>query len=84
MPKRRLTRQQVGAYLRGCGFPIGDGTLNKLCMPTANEGPPVAAWWGRRPLYDPDEVLTWAEARMRPGHQQVVSAAASDDPEVAS
>jgi hypothetical protein len=68
-PARRMTRRQIAAYLREQGVPVGDSTLDKLCMPTVNEGPPVAAWWGRRPLYDPDEALAWAEARMRPAAQ---------------
>jgi hypothetical protein len=63
--KKRLTRTQLTAYLRECGVPIGDSTLDKLCMPAVNKGPPVAVWWGRRPLYDPADALAWAEARMR-------------------
>jgi hypothetical protein len=63
----RMTRGQLAAFLRRNGIPIGDSTLDKLCMPTVNEGPPVAAWWGRRPLYDPADALAWAEARMRRG-----------------
>jgi hypothetical protein len=63
---RRLTRSQAATYLREHGIPIGDSTLEKLCMRAVNQGPPVAAWWGRRPLYDPDQVLAWAEARLRP------------------
>jgi hypothetical protein len=62
---KRLTRGQAAAYLREHGIPIGDSTLDKLCMRAVNQGPPVAAWWGRRPLYDPDQVLAWAEARLR-------------------
>ena len=57
------------AHLREHGFPIGDGTLDKLCMQTVNRGPPVSAWWGRRPLYDPDEALRWAEERTRANRQ---------------
>jgi len=63
---RRMTRKEIAAYLRQRGIPIGDSTLDKLCMPRVNEGPPVAAWWGRRPLYDPADALAWAEARIRP------------------
>jgi hypothetical protein len=29
-PKRRLTRKQVGEFLRDHGFPIGNGTLNRI------------------------------------------------------
>jgi hypothetical protein len=63
-----MTRKETAAYLRQRGFPIGDSTLDKLCMPSSAQGPPIAAWWGRRPLYDPTDALAWAEARMRPAH----------------
>jgi len=69
MPER-MTRKETAAFLRDRGFPVGDGTLDKLCMPSAGEGPPVAAWWGRRPLYDPVAVLAWAESRIRPAQQR--------------
>jgi hypothetical protein len=62
---QRMTRRQIAKYLREHGVPVGDSTLDKLCMPTVNEGPPVAVWWGRRPLYDPADALAWAEGRMR-------------------
>jgi hypothetical protein len=61
MHAKRLTRKQLVPLFQEYGYPIGKSTLDKLCMPTINEGPPVAAWWGRRPLYDPDEALAWAE-----------------------
>jgi hypothetical protein len=40
--KPLMTRRQIAA-LRANGFPIGDGTLMKLCAPALGEGPPVAA-----------------------------------------
>jgi hypothetical protein len=64
--KRRLTRKELAAFLRDeHGYPVGDSTINKLCAPTVNEGPPVVGWWGNRPLYDPDEGVAWAEARLK-------------------
>jgi hypothetical protein len=73
----RLTRQQLGEFLRGHGYPIGNSTLVKLCVPSINEGPPVSAFWGNRPLYDPDAALAWAEARCHPtkGEPTATSAA---------
>jgi hypothetical protein len=65
MHAKRLTRRQLVSLFHEFGYPIGKSTLDKLCMPAVNEGPPVAAWWGRRPLYDPDEALAWAEKRTR-------------------
>ena len=64
----RITRRQLGRFLRDHGYPVGDSTLDKLCMPSSGQGPPVAGWWGRRPPYDPADALAWAEARMRPAH----------------
>ena len=62
--KRRLTRKQVGQLLRDHGYPIGDGTLDRICSPAQGKGPAVDCWWNGRPLYDPDAVLAWAEARI--------------------
>jgi hypothetical protein len=62
----RLTRQQLVTALNAAGIPTTIHTLNKLCMPSCNEGPPVACYWGRRPLYDPATALRWAEARLKP------------------
>jgi hypothetical protein len=63
-PKKRLTRKQMGKLLREHGFPIGDGTLDRICSPAQGKGPPIAGWWNGRLLYDPDEALAWAEARI--------------------
>jgi hypothetical protein len=60
------TRDQLGAHLRAHGYPIADSSLDKLCMPSCGEGPPVARWFGRRPLYDFEEGIRWAKARCRP------------------
>ena len=61
-----LTRRQLADFLRGEGFPISYSTLEKLCAPSVNEGPPAIGMWGRSPLYDPQVSLAWAERRMRP------------------
>jgi hypothetical protein len=57
-----LTRTQLLDFLRGAGTPIGRSTLNKLCAPSAGQGPPVACWWGKRPLYRAREALAWRQA----------------------
>jgi hypothetical protein len=64
-PKLRMTRSQLCEHLRAHGYPIGDSTMDKLCAPAVNTGPPIDAMWGKRPLYDPDQGLAWAEARTR-------------------
>jgi hypothetical protein len=62
----RLTRRQLAEELRKRGYPIGNSTLVKLCQPSIGEGPPVAAYWGKRPLYDLAQGVAWAEGRLRP------------------
>jgi hypothetical protein len=65
MSGNRGTREQLGAYLRENGIPVSDSQLDKLCMPSANQGPTPVFWWGKRPIYDFEEGLKWAEARAR-------------------
>jgi hypothetical protein len=60
-----MTREASVTFLRERGFPISLSTLEKLSMPSAGNGPAVAKYWGRRPLYSPAELLAWAEARCR-------------------
>jgi hypothetical protein len=67
-----LTRDQAYELLVKHGFPIGKSTLDKLCAPAVNRGPPIAAMWpggrGRnafRPLYEPAAVLAWAQTLLK-------------------
>ena len=66
LPAHPVTRDELYTLLRTHGIPIGRSTLDKLCMPSRGEGPPVAAFWpGRgknpyRPLYDAQVALNWA------------------------
>ena len=62
-PPALLTREQMRVQLNERGFPITVSYLNKVCLPSVNAGPPVAKWWGKRPLYRLDEALAWAESR---------------------
>jgi hypothetical protein len=64
--KRRFKRKELGAALRALGYPISDSTLNKLCAPAVNKGPPIAGWFGPFALYDLDPGIAWAESRLRP------------------
>jgi hypothetical protein len=65
----RDTRHQMWEHLKANGYPISWSFLNLLCSPAVNQGPPVATYWGRRPLYDRDAYLSWAEGRCRPVQQ---------------
>jgi hypothetical protein len=63
--RARLTRKQLAEFLTASGYPISYSVLNKLCMPSNGQGPPVDVWWGARALYHPDTGLAWAESRLR-------------------
>jgi hypothetical protein len=62
---RLLTRKQSVALLNENGFPISMSLMNKLCMPSLDEGPRPEGGWGKNHLYDPDKVLRWARSRFR-------------------
>jgi hypothetical protein len=47
-PKIRKTRPQLVQFLRELGYPYGKSTLDKLCAPAVDRGPPVDAWIGAR------------------------------------
>lgn len=60
-----LTREQTPGFLeQELGIPIKAKTFEGKCL--RGEGPPVAQYWGRRPLYSRTAVKTWALGRLRP------------------
>ncbi|MCK1578579.1 hypothetical protein IVB03_03015 [Bradyrhizobium sp. 168] len=61
-PKPLYTREDLRQRLKEHGYPISASYFNKICLPSRNAGPPVAKLWGRRPLYDFDAALAWAES----------------------
>jgi hypothetical protein len=65
MLPKYLTQKEIGPFLREHGYPYGDSTIEKLCSPAINQGLPIAAYQGRRPLRTPDKVIAWAEGRLR-------------------
>jgi hypothetical protein len=62
--KPLMTRDQLREFLNAEGFPLGESTFEKICMPSRNEGPEVEAYWGGRPLYSPERGLAWARSRL--------------------
>ncbi len=58
-----LTREQLRRQLNDRGFVISYGYFSQLCLPSRGNGPPIAKWWGSRPLYDLEAGLAWAEGR---------------------
>jgi hypothetical protein len=64
-----LTRAQLRQRLNDRGFVISPGYFNYLCLPSQNQGPPIARWWGARPLYDLEDGIAWAEGRCKPAQR---------------
>jgi len=58
-----LTREQLRIKLNERGHPLTASYFNKISLPSVNAGPPVAKWWGKRPLYRLNEALAWADSR---------------------
>ena len=59
-----LTRREAARYVNDeLGHPLSYSTLSKICA--LREGPPVACWWGRRPLYERSALRAWVAARGR-------------------
>ncbi len=59
-----LTRGEIVDFLRGeLGVPLSLSRFEKICM--NGGGPPVARYWGKRPLYERAASIAWAEGRMR-------------------
>ena len=78
---RLMTREQLFAFLHEHGWPVGKGTWQKLCSPSIGKGPPIAGYWGKRPLYRPTEGLAWmrsllsaSPSRIHPGERHSVAA----------
>jgi hypothetical protein len=60
-----FTRDQLLEQLNTRGYPIKASYFGKMCLPSRSAGPPVAKWFGRRPLYTLADGLAWAESRCR-------------------
>jgi hypothetical protein len=65
VPPEFVTREQLRQHLNALGFPITAGTLNQLCAPARGEGPPIAGYWGTRPVYRLEDGLAWAHGSLR-------------------
>ena len=58
-----LTRESLRQELAKRGYPISLSYWNKINLPSVNAGPPVAKWFGKRPLHRLDDAIAWAESR---------------------
>lgn len=59
---RLFTRDDLRNRLAEYGYPITKSYFDKICLPSRNAGPPVAKMWGKRPLYELEPALAWAES----------------------
>lgn len=57
---RHLSRQEASQFLRERGYPVAVRTLAQLAY---LGGGPRFISFGRKPLYEPAELIAWAEAR---------------------
>lgn len=72
-PPPLMTRAQLVPFLNQNGIPITESTLAKLAAPKVNRGPPIAAWWGKRPLHEPEASLKWARSLLRDGPRDIAA-----------
>jgi hypothetical protein len=49
------------------GIQLGKSTIAKLFSPAVGQGCEAVAYWNKRPLYRPADVIAWAKSRLRPG-----------------
>jgi hypothetical protein len=66
--KPLIHRGEISQLLKTTlGVELGRSTIAKLFSPAVGQGCKPACYWGRRPLYRVDDVLAWANARLRHG-----------------
>jgi hypothetical protein len=68
-----LTREQLRLRLNERGYPITSSYWAKINLPSVNAGPPVAKWFGKRPLYRLEDALAWAESRCSTARSRLVA-----------
>ena len=73
-PEALLTREQLRVRLNERGYPITASYWAKINLPSVNAGPPVARWFGKRPLYRLEDGVTWAESRCSSSRSKLVAA----------
>jgi hypothetical protein len=72
-PEALFTREQLRLRLNERGYPITPSYWNKINLPSVNAGPPVAKWFGKRPLYRLEDALAWAESRCSTTRSKLVA-----------
>jgi hypothetical protein len=63
---RFLTAFQAVEFLSNeLGIPTSRSSFSKETMPSRATGPVPVAYWGKRPLWTPSSLRSWAAARLR-------------------
>lgn len=52
------------------GIKVSLSSLQKLVAPSVDQGPPIAARWGRRALFRREDVLAWADRKLQESMEQ--------------
>jgi hypothetical protein len=73
---RLLTRVEAAQYLKRHGFPVAAKTLATL---VSRGGGPTYRRFGGRAIYDPKDLLAWAEARCSPPRRSSAEAEGERD-----
>jgi hypothetical protein len=60
-----LFQRDIAPFLRALGYSYSTSEINRLCSPTVDQGPPIARWYGPRPLRRPTDVIGWAAERLQ-------------------
>ena len=68
-----LLRPEAAEFLTARGFPTAKNTLQKMAT---TGGGPIYRIFGNRALYTPDDLLTWAEAKLSPPRRSTSAEAA--------
>jgi hypothetical protein len=72
-PDTLLTRKELRYELDKRGYKISESYWNKINLPSVNAGPPVAKWFGKRPLHKLEDGIAWAESRCTASPSRLVA-----------
>jgi hypothetical protein len=60
-----LTLGEIAPFIKAqTGIPFGFNTIKKVVSPSIATGPKPAAYLGKRPLFRPSDVLSWARSHL--------------------
>lgn len=59
--ERKLSRKEAARYLSDLGYPTSPNTLMKIA---STGGGPIYRLFGNRALYEPVDLVSWAEGKL--------------------